>query len=134
MSASRCGRSRSASGCGASFSNKLLIEIGYITPPAPDTTGPDCGGGQQSRNTDIGRLHLSVRILIARPRFRLSQAANHQKPPTAFETDNGPSALAAGTALHAPFRPFGGATEIRAGGSKRTIRSFKVRNPYPVHG
>jgi hypothetical protein len=47
-----------------------------------------------------------VQILIARRRLRLSELANRQKLPTAFETDNGPSALAAGTALHALERHF----------------------------
>jgi hypothetical protein len=45
--------------------------------------------------------------------------SNHRQQRTAFETHNGRSALAAGTGLHAPIRPFVDATDIRG----RTIKA-----------
>src|SRR5436189_1814059 len=46
----------------------------------------------------------------------------HRPRRTSFDrTDSRRSALAVGTGIHAPFRPFSGATEIGAGGEKRSL-------------
>jgi hypothetical protein len=53
--------------------------------------------------------------------------ADHQQPTPAFEADNGRSALAAGTALHAPYLPF--ADPIRSG---TTSMLLGIGLPLPV--
>src|ERR1700730_15122449 len=50
------------------------------------------------------RLSGSVRNLGTESLTQKPTSYNHQLPLTAFETHNGRSTFAAGTALHAPFR------------------------------
>src|SRR6516225_2258947 len=69
-------------------------------------TRPCSANGTARRGRRTARRIFLVALLVS------LHPPNHRQPPTAFGTDNGRSALVAGTALHAPNRTAAPACQI----------------------
>ena len=77
-------------------------------PDSPGLRSPPCSAsGDPRRGRRAARRIFLVALLVS------LHPPNHRQPPTAFGTDNGRSALATGTALHAPHVWTGCTSQMR---------------------